>query len=110
MMKQAKPREKTPKSGKKKIADDTIDRGLLAELKSLRRELADIKNVPAYIVFSDATLVDMCKKMPTTAEEMLDVSGVGRAKLEMYGGVFLKAIQSRKSLSDSSEQGDVQED
>ena len=110
MMKQAKPREKTPKSGKKKIADDTIDRGLLAELKSLRRELADIKNVPAYIVFSDATLVDMCKKMPTTAEEMLEVSGVGRAKLEMYGGVFLKAIQSRKSLSDSSEQGDIQED
>ena len=49
---------------------------MFAELKALRRELADENNVPAYIVFSDATLMDMCKKLPTTAEELLEVSGV----------------------------------
>ena len=72
----------------------TVDHGLYAELKALRRVIADEKNVPAYIVFSDATLVDMCKRMPSTLTEMLDVSGVGKVKLDMYGDRFLQVLRS----------------
>lgn len=94
VMKQAKPKESTVGKSKKEKTIENIDRNLLAELKALRRELADEKNVPAYIVFSDATLIDMCKKLPTTDEELLEVSGVGKVKLELYGDRFLQAIKS----------------
>lgn len=94
VMKQAKLKESTIGKSKKEKTIENIDRNLLAELKALRRELADAKNVPAYIVFSDATLIDMCKKLPTTAKELLEVSGVGKVKLELYGDRFLQAIKS----------------
>ena len=93
-MKQAKPKESTVRKSKKESTIETVDRNLFAELKELRRELADEGNVPAYIVFSDSTLIDMCKKLPTTTEELLEVSGVGKVKLELYGDRFLKAIKS----------------
>lgn len=65
---------------------------MLNALKQLRRKIADKQNVPAYIVFSDATLIDMCKKCPHTPEEFLEVSGVGKAKLERYGEEFMDTI------------------
>ena len=77
----------------------SVDRNLFAELKALRRVIADEKNVPAYIVFSDATLVDMCKKCPTTLSEMLEVSGVGSVKLNMYGDRFLQVLRSYKNFN-----------
>ena len=46
-----------------------------------------------YVIFSDATLMDMCKKLPTTIEEFLGVSGVGKVKLELYGEVFLQVLK-----------------
>ncbi|MCL2632126.1 MAG: DNA helicase RecQ [Coriobacteriia bacterium] len=61
-------------------------------LVALRRKLADDAGVPAYIVFSNATLTDMCQKLPRTPDEFLSVSGVGRAKLAAYCDVFLEAI------------------
>ncbi|GBU26123.1 ATP-dependent DNA helicase RecQ [Fibrobacteria bacterium R8-3-H12] len=48
--------------------------------------------MPAYIVFSDATLNDMCAKVPRTEDEFLNVTGVGAVKLERYGEQFLEAI------------------
>lgn len=105
VMKQAKPKKSTVGKSKKEKTIEDIDRNLLAELKALRHELADEKNVPAYIVFSDASLIDMCKKLPKTAEELLEVSGVGKVKLELYGDRFLQAIKSychSKSLANSS--------
>lgn len=71
-----------------------IDKDLLDELKQLRRKLAMEKNVPAYIIFSDATLTDMCKKLPMTPEEFLTVSGVGKTKLAQYGEIFLDTINN----------------
>lgn len=68
--------------------------GLLERLKALRTVLAREQQVPAYIVFSDATLRDMCERQPMNEEEFLEVSGVGRRKLEQYGEVFLKEIRS----------------
>jgi ATP-dependent DNA helicase RecQ len=66
---------------------------LFAKLKALRLEIAKDAGVPAFVIFSDATLVDMCRNHPLSEDELLDVSGVGRVKLERYGEKFLKLLQ-----------------
>jgi ATP-dependent DNA helicase RecQ len=68
------------------------DLGLFAALKALRKRLADERGVPAYVVFTDATLAGMCRARPRTPEQLLQVSGVGQHKLETYGATFLQAI------------------
>jgi ATP-dependent DNA helicase RecQ len=70
------------------------DEGLFSELKELRRRLAVERHVPAYVVFSDATLLEMARIKPRSPAEMLSVSGVGATKLERYGELFLAAIAS----------------
>jgi ATP-dependent DNA helicase RecQ len=72
------------------------DSSLFDELKALRRDLADAKGVPAYIVFSDATLIAMAASRPATEAELLDVSGVGPKKLEAYGEAFLEVLRAAK--------------
>ena len=69
------------------------ERALLDSLKTLRTLLAARTHAPAYTVFSDASLIDMVKKRPTTLDTFLDVSGVGQAKQQKYGRVFLKVIR-----------------
>jgi ATP-dependent DNA helicase RecQ len=49
--------------------------------------------VPAYVVFADATLHDMCRSLPETLEGFAQVSGVGPKKLKDFGDVFLDAIK-----------------
>ena len=68
------------------------DPELFERLRALRKRLADEAGKPPYIVFSDATLRDMCAKKPATDEEFLEVSGVGATKLARYGGDFLAEI------------------
>ena len=105
-MKQAKPKVSAKKKSKKEKTTESVDRSLFAELKALRRELADENNVPAYIIFSDATLIDMCKKLPLTAEELLEVSGVGKVKLELYGDRFLQMLKSYCNYNKKSDSND----
>lgn len=50
------------------------------------------QSIPAYVVFTDATLIDMCRLKPKTQEEFMEVSGVGQAKSQRYGEVFLAVI------------------
>lgn len=69
-----------------------IDSALFERLRALRKRLADEAGVPPYIVFSDATLRDMCEKRPSSPDEFLDVSGVGATKLARYGEAFLEEI------------------
>ena len=69
------------------------DEGLFYELRALRRRLADEQSVPAFVVFSDATLKAMAAARPTDHQAMLRVSGVGPAKLERYGDAFLTVLQ-----------------
>ncbi|MCL2501351.1 MAG: RecQ family ATP-dependent DNA helicase [Defluviitaleaceae bacterium] len=57
---------------------------LFEKLKAIRLEIAKREKVPAFVIFSDATLVDMCQKHPLTPEELLKVSGVGNVKRERY--------------------------
>jgi ATP-dependent DNA helicase RecQ len=71
---------------------DPVDEVLLTKLKDLRRELAQAGKVPAYIVFSDASLRDMCRRQPTTKAAFLGVSGVGEVKMEKYGDAFTRLI------------------
>jgi ATP-dependent DNA helicase RecQ len=66
---------------------------LFIRLKELRNRLAQEARVPAYIIFSDASLRDMCRKRPTTADQFLAVSGVGTAKMEKYGEAFTRLIR-----------------
>ena len=68
------------------------DPELFERLRTLRKRLADEAEVPPYIVFSDATLRDMCAKLPATEDEFLDVSGVGATKLARYGKAFLAEL------------------
>ena len=66
---------------------------LMGELKALRTRLAQAEGVPAYIIFSNATLADMAVKLPTTMEGLLEVSGVGSVKAARYGAAFLDVIR-----------------
>ena len=80
---------KTAKKGK------AVDSDLFNKLRELRFKLAAEKKVPAYIIFSDAALADMCSKMPSNDAEFLEVSGVGKVKLEAYGEKFLEVINKK---------------
>lgn len=84
----AKPKSEKVKRGR----NAELDQGLYGELRKLRSELASANHVPAYVIFSDAALSDMCQKLPGTPEEFLEVSGVGQAKLAKYGAQFLEVI------------------
>ncbi|WP_118134382.1 DNA helicase RecQ [Oceanicella sp. SM1341] len=68
------------------------DEALFSALKAKRRALAEAQRAPAYVVFPDATLIEMASKKPATLDEMARISGVGAKKLERYGTEFLSVI------------------
>ena len=72
----------------------TADSRLLLELKELRAQLAKKEKVPAYVIFTNATLEDMAAKLPQTMEALLTVSGVGSVKAQRYGKPFLKLLKA----------------
>ncbi len=77
------------------LTGSEVDADLFERLRDLRRRIAAEHKVPAYVVFSDKTLADMAARQPATADEFLEVFGVGEAKLERYGDAFLDAIAGR---------------
>ncbi|KFA99661.1 ATP-dependent DNA helicase RecQ [Vibrio sp. ER1A] len=76
-----------------KLASKHYDKKLFAKLRKLRKSIADEDGLPPYVVFSDATLIDMAEILPTSYGEMLAVNGVGERKLEKYADPFLDLIQ-----------------
>ena len=70
--------------------------GLFEKLRQLRKEIADRENLPPYLIFSDATLRQMCEIRPTDQSSLLRVSGVGEVKLAKYGEEFLAVICSHR--------------
>nr|WP_269134737.1 ATP-dependent DNA helicase RecQ [Pseudescherichia vulneris] len=76
-----------------KIFGGNYDRKLFAKLRKLRKAIADEENIPPYVVFNDATLIEMAEQMPITASEMLSVNGVGMRKLERFGKPFMTLIR-----------------
>ena len=67
-------------------------------LKALRTNIAQKENVPAFVVFSNATLLDMAQRKPKTRAQMLKVNGVGELKLERYGDAFLNVIKTWEKI------------
>jgi ATP-dependent DNA helicase RecQ len=65
---------------------------LYEHLRELRRSMAEAIGKPAFVIFSNASLMDMSSKAPTTLEGFLDVNGVGKHKAKQYGKQFIKAI------------------
>ena len=62
-------------------------------LRATRARLAREQGVPAYVIFHDATLLEMLRARPRNAEELGEISGVGAAKLERYGDAFLDTVR-----------------
>ena len=70
-----------------------FDEVLYERLRSIRMDLAFAQHVPPFLVFSDKTLKEFCRHLPTTDREFLQISGVGEKKLETYGEAFMKVIR-----------------
>ena len=76
------------------LAELTLEQtGLLDRLRSLRTTLSKRDSVPAYVVFADRTLREMARARPLTPGALMDVHGIGPAKMEKYGEEFLRAIK-----------------
>lgn len=74
---------------KQLVADDA----LFEEMRSLRSQLAQEKNLPPYVIFSDKTLMELAEKQPQTSLEFLQIKGVGKSKLDNYGEQFLALLK-----------------
>jgi ATP-dependent DNA helicase RecQ len=74
--------------------DDDADAALFQSLRALRKKLADARGVPAYVVLSDATLLEIARRRPTNEDELRSISGIGPKKLAQYGSTLLSAIAS----------------
>ena len=83
-----KEEEKKPREIEK-----NFDTDLFNHLKAVRLDMARKRNIPPFIIFSDASLKEMAQKKPKTEEEMLEVKGVGDKKLIQYGDIFLAEIR-----------------
>ena len=79
----------TPEKSKSQLLKEELFERLVA----LRRTVAQQQGVPPYLIFSDATLVDMAEKRPLTDADLLQVSGMGERKLQLYGDAFIGEIR-----------------
>ncbi len=89
----AKPEERHPRV-QEKSKTQVLKEELFQRLTVLRRSVAQQQGVPPYLIFSDATLVDMADKRPLTDADMMAVSGVGERKLQLYGDAFIEEIRN----------------
>ena len=90
-------RPAAPSRSPKAVAGDdatSCDEALLAQLKAKRREIADARGVPSYIVFNDATLRHMAARKPRTREEFLSVPGIGEKKYADFAQAFAGIIEA----------------
>lgn len=76
---------------KKKISHD-YDQGLFELLRTKRKEIADKKRVPPYAIFHDKTIIEICSTFPQTPEELLEINGIGKAKLKKYGKIIFDIV------------------
>jgi ATP-dependent DNA helicase RecQ len=86
--------EKPTKSQADSISWEGVDVGLFEALRSLRKQLADERRVPPYVIFSDATLRELARVRPSSLASMRAIYGVGMTKLHDFGNRFLHVIDS----------------
>ena len=75
------------------IKKEARNNAIFHKLSDLRRQLATAEKVPPFLVFHDKTLWGMVENMPSSLPALGKISGVGKAKLEKYGNIFLSALQ-----------------
>ncbi len=78
----------------KSIDPEPADSDMVEYLREWRREVARRTGSPAFMVMSDATLLDLCKKRPWTREQLLAVTGIGLKKAELYGAEIFAALEA----------------
>jgi ATP-dependent DNA helicase RecQ len=88
------PKTKVRKTRVDQMSWESVDTGLFETLRNLRREIANQRNVPAYVLFSDSTLRDMARIRPGSPGALLGVRGVGERKLADLGERFLAEIKN----------------
>jgi len=84
----------TDRTTASRYSPERYDQGLFEVLRRKRKELADKKNVPPYVIFPDKSLIEMSAVLPQTKEELSKIFGVGAKKLETYGDVFVQLIKA----------------
>lgn len=93
LMKRCKEEEVPQKTKKVPVQENAA---LFEKLRALRGRLAKVQGVPAFVVFTDATLHELAQLQPSNQSQMREVSGIGEAKLRKYGEIFLKTIAEFK--------------
>lgn len=83
-------KEKAP--ARERLADVSYDEDAFQELRRVRREIATRENVPAYMILSDKSLVELSARKPRTMDDLAGIYGFGKVKLEKYGQTFLTAL------------------
>jgi ATP-dependent DNA helicase RecQ len=100
--------EKEParKATAKQTIDPSIeyDQEMFERLRAARMEQARLYQIPPYMIFSDKTLIHMAALLPQTGDDLLDIHGVGQAKMKKYGKIFLDVIKNKK-LQSNEENG-----
>lgn len=100
------------KTDAKEPKSKSTSNSLFEKLRKLRYEISKEESVPAYVIFSDAALRQMETKRPMSDVELIAIDGVGKAKLEKYGDVFINAIiefQKNKTVKPKKEAGTYKE-
>jgi len=89
--------ETKSKAGRNTGDTESYDSSLFGRLRNVRKSLAQMQQVPPYIIFSDKTLHEMCRRFPSTLSDMEKISGVGEAKLKRYGEDFIREIKQYRN-------------
>lgn len=93
LVKPVSPKEKEKMFEKQITTEEEYENELFQTLRDTRMEIADKKNVPPYVVFSDATLREMANKAPQSLDALREISGVGDNKIKNYGELFIQLIK-----------------
>ncbi|WP_406670444.1 DNA helicase RecQ [Methanolobus sp. ZRKC4] len=97
--------EQSPSVIHRKVSNDP-DKDLFEKLKELRISMAQMQDVPPYIIFADTSLRQMATKKPENNEELLKITGVGEYKLKKYGKFFLKEIAKHRDELEGNKQAE----
>lgn len=85
---------RSPRRGKPHTDIAEADVAIWERLRTCRKRLADEHGVPPYAIFHDRTLQELITQRPATLEQMLEITGIGRVKLERYGSIFLNELNA----------------
>jgi ATP-dependent DNA helicase RecQ len=88
------------------VSWEGVDRSLFEELRRLRREIAEERQVPPYVIFHDSVLRQLARERPASPEELLDLHGVGAKKAEDFGPRFLELVAAHPAPASTPAQNE----